>query len=71
MQKEWQHVKPLVVAKSVEATAQEKTECEQVVGGDDNNVGSSGSAEATAATALTNRDMSLYNLAREHVRVYV
>ena len=50
VQKEWEDVKNLVGAESFEANAQEKPEREQVVGDDFNNVGSSGSAGASAAT---------------------
>ena len=61
-------------AESLEANAQEKTELEQVVGGTWDNVGSSGSAGASAAgseEARNNDDMFLDNLANEHVRAYV
>ncbi len=46
MQKEWQDVKNLVDAESVEAKPQGKTECEQPVG-DTDNAGSSVSARAS------------------------
>ena len=48
MQKEWQDVRNLLGAESLEANAQEKTECEHVAG-DTDNVGSSVSAGASAA----------------------
>ena len=54
-------------AESVEAKAQAKTEREQVVGGTWDNVGSSGSAGASAAgseEARNNQDMCFENLAR-------
>ena len=52
-------MKNLVGAESVEAKAQEKTECEQVVGDDSNNAGSSGSAgasEPACAEACKNQE---------------
>ena len=61
-------------AESLEANAQEKTELEQVVGGTWDNVGSSGSAGASAATheeTYKNQDSFLDNLAKEHARAYV
>ena len=72
-QKEWQDVKNLVDAESAEASSQEKTECEQVVG-DNDNAGSSGSAGASAATyenACKNQGRFLDNFAKEHVRAHV
>jgi hypothetical protein len=59
VQKEWQDVNNLVDADSAEANAHEKTECQQVVGNNDN-AGSSESAGASAATykdACTNQEM--------------
>ena len=53
--------------------SQEKTEREQVVG-DNDNVGSSVSAGASAAAcakARTNQEKFLENLAKEHARAYV
>ena len=73
-QKEWQDVENLVDAESLEANAQEKTECEQVVGDYSNNAGSSGSAGASTtacAEACKNQERFLANLANDHVRAYV
>ena len=68
--KEWQEIKNLVEADSVEANAQEKSEAAQV------DAGSSGSAGASAVAArsehtLKNNMVFLDNLAKEHVRAYV
>ena len=73
VQKSWQAVKNQVGAESAQANAQEKTECEQVVG-DNADVGSSVSAGASAAAcaeACKNQERFLDNLAKEHVRAYV
>ena len=69
----WQYVNDLVEAESVEAKAQAKTECEQIVG-DNDNAGSSGSAGASATTcedACKNQERFLDNLAKEHARASV
>ncbi|MFM7986035.1 MAG: hypothetical protein ACKPKO_42650, partial [Candidatus Fonsibacter sp.] len=62
VQKEWQDVKFLVDAESLEANAQDNTVCEHVVGDDDNIVGWSGSAAASAATSCKNQERFLDNL---------
>ena len=69
---EWQDEKNLIDAESLEANAQEKTECEQVAG-DNDNAGSSGSAGASTsacADARANHEMFLINLAKDHARAY-
>ena len=61
-------------SESLEASAQDKTEREHVDGGTWDNVGSSGSAGASAAgseEARNNQDMLLDNLANEHLQAYV
>ena len=73
VQKEWQDVKNLMDADSLEANAQEKTECEQAVG-DTNNSGSSvpaGASTTACAEACNNQKRFLANLAKAHVRAYV
>ncbi|MFM7982459.1 MAG: hypothetical protein ACKPKO_24370, partial [Candidatus Fonsibacter sp.] len=71
MKKEWQDVKTLVEAASVEANAHNKTAFELLLGYDDNNAGSSGSAEASTITEFHNQERLLDNLAKEQVRAYV
>ncbi len=74
MQKEWQEVNNLVEAESEESNAQENIEREQVALGAWDNVGSSGSAGASAAgseAARNNQDMLLDTLAKEHARDHV
>ncbi|MFM7986094.1 MAG: hypothetical protein ACKPKO_42950, partial [Candidatus Fonsibacter sp.] len=72
VQRQWQDVKTLVEAKSVEANAQEKTECDPVRAHEDNNNdGSSGYSEASTTTTLKNQERFLDNLAIENVRAYV
>ena len=68
--KEWQEIKNLVEAESVEAKTHEQSEAEQV------DAGSSGSAGASAVAAgseqtLKNDMIILDNLAKEHVRAYI
>ena len=61
-------------AESLEAKSQEKTERGQVAGGTRDNVGSSGSAGASATTyeeACQNQEGLFDNLDKEHVRAYV
>ena len=66
-------MKNLVDAESLEANAQEKTECEQVVGDTDNVVSSvsAGAPAAACAEACKHQERFLNNLAKEHARAYV
>ena len=64
-------MKTLVDAESLEASPQEETECEPLLGYDDGNVWTTGSDEASAATDLQNQERFLDNLAKEHARAYV
>ena len=73
VQKEWQDVKNQVDAESVEANAQEKTECKQNASDTVNSASpvSAGASTTACAEACNNQERFLDNLAKEHVRAYV
>ena len=59
MQKEWQYVKNIVDAESADANAQDKTECEQLLGDNAGSSVSAGASTTACSEACSNQELFL------------